>query len=59
MFRRGATSRAQAVGIPQPVIEWVNRWGTSEEVIVKGPMRIIYTDKTLMLEKFLEFSAAL
>jgi hypothetical protein len=36
--RRGATSRAQAVKVPQDVIDWVNRWNIGEDDVVQGPM---------------------
>jgi hypothetical protein len=41
-FRRGTTTRAQLAEVPPSVVEWVNRWGTGTEILVKGPMRIIY-----------------
>ena len=58
-FRRGATTRAQLADVPSSVIEWINRWGTGTEVLVKGPMRIIYSERRLMMEHFLKFSRAL
>ena len=41
-FRRGARTRAQLADIPSSVIEWIKGWGTGTEVLVKGPMRIIF-----------------
>jgi hypothetical protein len=41
------------------VIDWVNRWGTGTKVLVKGPMRVIYSEKKLMLSQFLKLSRAL
>jgi hypothetical protein len=58
-FRRGATTRAQLADVPEAVVEWVNRWGTGTEILVKGPMRIIYSERKLMLEHYLKFSRAL
>ena len=58
-LRRGATTRAQLAGVPEPDISWVNRWGTGLECTVKGPMRVIYTERALMLDSFLKFSRAL
>jgi hypothetical protein len=58
-FRRGATTRAQLAGVSGPIIDWVNRWGTGQEILVKGPMRIIYSERKLMLDHFLTFSRAL
>jgi hypothetical protein len=58
-FRRGVTTRAQLADVPPGVVEWTNRWGTGTEVLVKGPMRIIYSERKLMLNHFLRFSRAL
>jgi hypothetical protein len=58
-FRRGATTRAQLTDVSEAVVEWVNRWGTGTEILVKGPMRIIYSERKLMLEHYLKFSRAL
>jgi hypothetical protein len=58
-FRRGATTRARLANAPESVVEWVNRWGTGTEILVKGPMRIIYSERKLMLEHYLRFSRAL
>ena len=58
-FWRGATTRAQLAGVSGPIIDWVNRWGTGQEILVKGPMRIIYSERKLMLDHFLTFSRAL
>ena len=58
-FRRGATTRAQIANVPEDVVEWVNRWGTGQEVLVKGSMRVIYSERTQMLDHFLKFSIAL
>jgi hypothetical protein len=41
-FQRGATTRAQLANVPESVVEWVNRWGTGTEIVVKGLVRIIY-----------------
>jgi hypothetical protein len=58
-FRRGATTRAQLARVDDSIINWVNRWGTGQEILVKGPMRIIYSERKLMLNHFLKFSRAL
>lgn len=58
-FRRGATTRAQLADVPADIVDWVNRWGTGTEILVKGPMRIIYSERKLMLDHFLKFSRAL
>jgi hypothetical protein len=58
-FRRGATTRAQVAGVSEETVEWINRWGTGQEILVKGPMRIIYSERKLMLDHFLSFSRAL
>jgi hypothetical protein len=58
-FRRGATTRAQVAKVPTSDIEWVNRWGNGKELIVKGPMRVIYSERSQMSETFLRFSRAL
>jgi hypothetical protein len=58
-FRRGATARAQLAEVPPSVVEWVNRWGIGTEILVTGPMRIIYSERKLMLSHFLGFSRAL
>jgi len=58
-FRRGATTRAQNASVPGPDIDWVNRWGTGQELVIKGPMRVIYSERRQMLETFLRFSRAL
>jgi hypothetical protein len=58
-FQRGATTRAQLANVPESVVEWVNIWGTGTEIFVKGPMRIIYSERKVMLEHYLRFSRAL
>ena len=58
-FRRGATTRAQVAGVQPSIVEWVNRWGTGKEAVVKGAMRVVYSEKAQMLEHFLTFSRAL
>jgi hypothetical protein len=58
-FRRGATTRAQLADVPATIVEWVNRWGTGTQALVKGPMIVIYSERRLMLDYFLRFSRAL
>ena len=58
-FRRGATTRAQVAGVPSDVVDWVNRWGTGQELVVKGPMRVVYTERRQMVDRFLSFSREL
>jgi hypothetical protein len=59
LFRRGATTRAQLAEVPESIVNCVNRWGTGTEILVKGPMRVIYSKRKLMLSHFLRFSGAL
>jgi hypothetical protein len=54
--RHGATTRAQAVKVPQDVIDWVNRWNIGEEDVVHGPVRVVYLERKQMMETFLAFS---
>lgn len=58
-FRRGAATRAQVAGVSSSLIDWVNRRGTGTEVLVKGPMRVTYSERKQMLDYFLEFSRVL
>jgi hypothetical protein len=59
-FRRGATTRAQLADVPETrIVNWVNHWGTGTEILVKGPLRVIYSERKLMLSHFLKFSGAL
>jgi hypothetical protein len=59
-FRRGAsTTRAQLAEVLETTVNWVNLWGTGMEILVKGPMRVIYSERKLMLSHFLKFSGAL
>jgi hypothetical protein len=56
---RGATTGAQLAEVPETIVNRVNRWGTGMEILVKGPMRVIYSERKLMLSHFLKFSGAL
>lgn len=58
-FRQGATTRAQNAGVSEADINWVNRWGNATSLIVHGPMRAIYSERSQMLETLLRFSRAL
>jgi hypothetical protein len=57
--RRGVTTRAQAVKVPQDVIDWVNRWNIGEDDIVQGPMRVVYSERKQMMVTFLQFALRL
>ena len=57
--RRGATTRATNAGVSQPDIDWINRWNTGEQEVIRGPMAVIYAEQKEMLETFLRFSANL
>jgi hypothetical protein len=56
--RRGATTRATEAGVSGSDIDWINRWneGRGQE---SGPMRVVYSDRTQLMEVFLRFSRAL
>jgi hypothetical protein len=58
-LRRGATTRATNAGVSQSDIDWINRWNTEGEELIKGLMRVIYSDRKQMLEAFLCFSQVL
>ena len=58
-LHRGATTRATNAKVPQPDIDWLNRWNTGGAEIVSGPMHVIYADQKQLLETFLRFSLAL
>ena len=58
-FRRGATTRAQLAKVSEADVNWVNRWGTGTECRVKGPKRVVYSERSLMLNSYLRFSKAL
>jgi hypothetical protein len=56
--RRGATTRATEAGVSGTDIDWINRWnlGTDQG---SGPMQVVYSDRTQLMEVFLRFSRAL
>jgi hypothetical protein len=56
--RRGATTRATEAGVLGTDIDWINRWnlGTDQG---SGPMQVVYSDRTQLMEVFLRFSRAL
>jgi hypothetical protein len=56
--RRGATTRATEAGVSGTDIDWINRWNEGREQ-GSGPMRVVYSDHTLLMEVFLRFSRAL
>jgi hypothetical protein len=53
--RRGATTRAQAVKVPEDVINWMNNWNIADDDVVHGPMRVVYLEHKQMMETFLAF----
>jgi hypothetical protein len=55
--RRGATTRATEAGVAGADIDWINRWNVGTEG--SGPMRVVYSDRTQLMEVFLRFSRAL
>jgi hypothetical protein len=55
--RRGATTRATEAGVAGADIDWINRWNVDTEG--SGPMRVVYSDQTQLMEVFLRFSRAL
>jgi len=61
-FRRGATTRAENKGVPEPLIDYFNRWKESKDgdgPYFRGGMRVHYAEQREMAEKFLKFSAPL
>ena len=58
-FRRGATTRAQNAGVSGSDIDWINRWGKGDAHVVKGPMRVVYSERRQLLPSYLRFSKAL
>jgi hypothetical protein len=57
-FRRGATSRAGAVGVRPEDVDWINRWNVGADPGASS-MRVLYSDQLLMLDTFLRFSLPL
>jgi hypothetical protein len=55
--RLGATTRATEAGVAGADIDWINRWNVGTEG--SGPMRVVYSDRTQLMEVFLRFSRAL
>jgi hypothetical protein len=55
--RRGATTRATEAGVAGSDIDWINRWNVGTDG--SGPMRVVYSDRTQLMEVFLRFSRAL
>jgi hypothetical protein len=58
-FRRGATTRATNAGVKQDDIDWLCRWNTGGEETGGAPLRVLYSDRTQLLETYLRFSLAL
>jgi len=61
-FRRGATSQARVVGVPQDVIEENNRWSAAEKGkgrATSSGMLMHYTDIRLAIGIVVKFSSAL
>jgi hypothetical protein len=57
--RRGAKIRAQAVKVPEDIINWTKRWNIGEDDVVHGPMGVVYLERTQMMETYLAFSLPL
>jgi hypothetical protein len=58
-FRRGATTRATNAGVKKDDIDWLCRWNTGGEETGGAPLRVLYSDRTQLLETYLRFSLAL
>ncbi len=58
-FRRGATTRATNAGVTEDDIDWLCRWNTGGEETGGAPLRVLYSDRTQLLETYLRFSLAL
>jgi hypothetical protein len=58
-FRRGATTRATNAGVKEDDIDWLCRWNTGGEETGGAPLRVLYSDRTQLLETYLRFSLAL
>lgn len=58
-FRRGATTRATAAGVSAEDIEYINRWNIRSESGGSVPMRVLYSDRTQLIDAYLRFSLAL
>ena len=61
-FRRGATTRAENCGVPETLIDYMNRWKESKDggdPYFQGSMRVHCADQRQMAEKFLKFSRPL
>jgi hypothetical protein len=58
-FRRGAMTRATNAGVKEDDIDWLCRWNTGGEETGGAPLRVLYSDRTQLLETYLRFSLAL
>jgi hypothetical protein len=58
-FRRGATTRATNAGVKATDIDWLCRWNTGGEETGGAPLRVLYSDRTQLLETYLRFSLSL
>jgi hypothetical protein len=58
-FRRGATTRATNAGVKEDDMDWLCRWNTGGEQTGGAPLRVLYSDRTQLLETYLRFSLAL
>jgi hypothetical protein len=56
--RRGATTRATETGVAGTDIDWINRWNSGTDQ-GSGPMAVVYSDCSQLMEVFLRFSRAL
>jgi hypothetical protein len=54
-FRRGATTRATNAGVTEDDIDWLCRWNTGGEETGGAPLRVLYSDRTQLLETYLRF----
>ena len=58
-FRRGATTRATAAGVPAEDIEFINRWNEGSDTATSTVMRVRYSDTSQLIDAYLRFSLAL
>jgi hypothetical protein len=55
-FRRGATTRATNANVKEDGSDWLCRWNTGGEETGVTPLRVLYSDRTQLLETYLKFS---
>jgi hypothetical protein len=52
-------TRATNAGVKEDDIDWLCRWNTGGEETGGAPLRVLYSDRTQLLETYLRFSLAL